>query len=187
MKRSLEALTCVENDTDRAGQIIGRIRDQIKKTPPRSESFDLTKLLKQTLALAGREAVRHEVSVKTRLAPELPPVRGDRIQLQQVLLNLIYNAIEAMIPADESTREMWIGTGQTGDGSVLVTVRDSGMGIGPEDLERVFKAFYTTKPNGVGIGLSLCRSIVEAHGGRLWAEANECGGAKFHFTLPAEK
>ncbi len=187
LEEALEALTCVENDTDRAGQIIGRIRDQIKKAPPRSESFDVNEAIKAALALAGSEAVRHEVSVKTRLAPELPPVRGDRIQLQQVLLNLIYNAIEAMIPADESTREMWIGTGQTGDGSVLVTVRDSGMGIGPEDLERVFKAFYTTKPNGVGIGLSLCRSIVEAHGGRLWAEANECGGAKFHFTLPAEK
>ena len=182
-----EALACVVNDTGRAGQIIERIRDQIKKAPPRSESFDINEVIEATLALVWSEVVKNEVTVETQLAAKLPLVRGDRIQLQQVLLNLIYNAVEAMIPVDESERGLLLGTGQTGAGGVLVTVRDSGTGIGAENLEDVFEAFYTTKSNGVGIGLSLCRSIVEAHGGRLWAEANDPRGAQFRFILPAEK
>ncbi len=182
-----EALACVVNDTDRAGHIIDRFRDQIKKAPPRSETFDINEAIKATLALVWTELVKNEVSVETLLAPELPPVRGDRIQLQQVLLNLIYNAVEAMIPVDESERALSIGTGQTEAGSVLVTVRNTGMGIGAENLEHVFEAFYTTKSSGVGIGLSLCRSIVKAHGGQLWAEENEPRGAQFRFSLPAEK
>jgi PAS domain S-box-containing protein len=187
LEQAGEALACVVNDTGRAGQIIERIRDQIKKAPPRSESFDINEAIKATLALVSAELVKNEVSVKTLLAPELPPVRGDRIQLQQVLLNLIHNAVEAMIPVDESERALSLSTAQTEAGSVFVTVRDTGMGIGAESLGHVFEAFYTTKSNGVGIGLSLCRSIVEAHGGRLWVETNEPRGAQFRFNLPAEK
>ena len=147
----------------------------------------MNEAIKATLALVSAELVKNEVSVETLLAAKLPPVRGDRIQLQQVLLNLIHNAVEAMIPVDESERELSIGTGQTENGSVLVTVCDSGTGIGAANLERVFEAFYTTKSSGIGIGLSLCRSIVKAHGGKLWAEAIEPRGAQFRISLPAEK
>jgi signal transduction histidine kinase len=127
---------------------------------------------------------RNGVSVQTRLADGLLPVLGDRIQLQQVLLNLILNAAEAMGSAGERARELSISTQQDRPG-VLVVVRDSGPGIDPEHLDRVFDAFYTTKSSGTGMGLAICRSIIDAHGGKLWAEANEPRGAVFQFTLPA--
>ena len=111
-------------------------------------------------------------------------MEGDRVQLQQVILNLVLNAAEAMSAVDERTRELWVSTEQSRKDGVLVAVRDSGPGIDPELIERVFDAFYTTKPSGVGMGLSICRSIIEAHSGRLWADANEPGGAAFQFTLP---
>ena len=132
----------------------------------------------------GRSAViKNGVSVQTRLSEELFPVHGDRVQLEQVVLNLILNAVEAMGSSEAKPRELLISTDQDHKG-VLVAVRDSGPGIHPEHLERVFKSFYTTKPRGTGMGLSICRSIVDAHGGRLWVEANEPRGAIFQFTLP---
>jgi signal transduction histidine kinase len=115
----------------------------------------------------------------------LAPVQGDRVQIQQVVLNLILNAVEAMSSVDDAPRELSISTEPSGPDEVLVAVRDSGPGIDPERLERVFDSFYTTKSNGMGLGLSICRSIVDAHGGRLWAAANEPRGAVFQFTLPA--
>ncbi|TQF29723.1 AAA family ATPase [Bradyrhizobium sp. UNPA324] len=178
-----EALSCVVGDADRAGEIIDRIREQIKKAPPRKQCFDLNVAINEVIVLARSVTFRNGVSVKTRLAERLVSVLGDRVQLQQVLLNLILNAAEAMGSMDEGARELLISTEEDQAGAV-VAVRDSGPGIGPEHLDRVFDAFYTTKPGGTGMGLSICRSIIRAHGGKLWAEANEPRGAVFQFTLP---
>ncbi|WP_147157459.1 sensor histidine kinase, partial [Reyranella soli] len=178
-----EALACVVGDADRVGDIIDRIREQVKKAPPRKERFDLNAAINEVVALARSVTNRNGVSVQTRLAEGLSSVEGDRVQLQQVLLNLILNAAEAMSPVEEGARELLISTKEDQTG-VVVAVRDSGPGIDPEHLERVFDAFYTTKPSGTGMGLSICRSIIDAHGGRLWAEANKPRGAVFQFTLP---
>ena len=178
-----EALSCVVGDADRAGDIIDRIREQVKKKPPRKERFDLNVAINEVIVLARSVTLRNGVSVQIRLADGVLPVLGDRVQLQQVLLNLILNAAEAMDSVEEGARELLISTEQDHTG-VLVAVRDSGPGIDSTHLERVFEAFYTTKSSGMGMGLSICRSIIDAHGGRLWAEANEPRGAVFQFTLP---
>jgi PAS domain S-box-containing protein len=179
-----EALACVVGDADRAGEIIDRIRDHIRKAPPRKARFDLNNAIDEVILL-GRSAIsKNEVVVQTRLAEGLFPVQGDRVQLQQVILNLVLNAVEAMGVVEAGPRELLISTEQTEANGVLVAVRDSGPGIDPEHVERVFEAFYTTKSSGVGMGLSICRSIIDAHGGRLWAESNDPRGAVFQFTLP---
>ena len=178
-----EALSCVVADTDRSGAIIDRIREQIKKAPPRKERFDINAAINEVIVLAQSVALRNGVSVQTRLAEGLLPVLGDRVQLQQVLLNLVLNAAEAMGSVEEGARELSISTDQDQAGA-LVAVRDSGPGIDPVHLDRVFDAFYTTKSGGTGMGLSICRSIIHAHGGKLWAAANEPHGALFQFTLP---
>jgi C4-dicarboxylate-specific signal transduction histidine kinase len=174
-----EALSCVVGDTDRAGDMIDRMRDHIKKTPPRKEQFDLNEAINEVIALGRSAVVKNGVSVQTRLSEGLFPVHGDRVQLQQVVLNLLLNAVEAMGSVEAKPRDLWISTEHDHTG-VLVAVRDSGPGLDPAHLERVFDAFYTTKSSGMGMGLSICRSIIEAHGGRLWAEANEPRGAIFH-------
>jgi signal transduction histidine kinase len=185
MEEVTEALECVVKETYRAGDIIGRIRDQIKKEPPRMESVELNDAIDEVVALVRGELTKHRVSVRTELAPGLAPVHGDRVQLQQVMLNLILNAMEAMEGVTGDVREMLIGTEAAAQPSgVLVTVADSGPGVAAEDRERIFESFYTTKSGGVGIGLSICRSIIEAHGGRLWADANRPRGAVLSFTLP---
>jgi PAS domain S-box-containing protein len=178
-----EALACVVGDTDRVRDIIDRIRDHIKKAPPRKERFDLNAAINEVIALARSLTSRNGVTVHTRLSDGLHPVLGDRVQLQQVLLNLILNAAEAMGSVEVGTRELLISTTLDHIG-VLVAVRDSGPGIDLTHRERVFETFYTTKSTGTGMGLSICRSIIEAHGGRLWADANEPRGAVFQFTLP---
>jgi len=179
-----EALECIVADADRAGDIVERIRDHIKKAPPRKDFFDLNKAINEVISLARSSITENEVSVQTRLAEGSLPVQGDRVQVQQVILNLILNAVEAMWPVEAGARELLISTEQSETNGIVVAVSDSGPGIDPEDRERVFQAFYTTKSTGVGIGLSICRSIIEAHGGRLWADANEPPGAVFQFTLP---
>jgi C4-dicarboxylate-specific signal transduction histidine kinase len=180
-----EALQCVVSDTYRAGGIIGRIRDQVRKVPPHKERLDLNDAIGDVILLVRGELSKHRVSVQTQLAQALPPIHGDRVQMRQVMLNLILNAIEAMAGADAEVRNLVVCTESSPEGP-LVTVGDSGPGIAPEDRERVFQSFYTTKSSGVGIGLSICRSIIEAHGGRLWADAHQpSGGAAFRFTLPA--
>ncbi len=180
-----EALACVVRDTDRAKDIVGRMRDHIKKAPPRKERFDLNSATNEVIVLAQSVIHRNGVSVQTRLADGLLPVMGDCVQLQQVLLNLILNAAEAMGSVEEGPRELLISTEEDQTGA-LVAVRDSGPGIDTEHLDRVFDAFYTRKSGGTGMGLSICRSIIHAHGGKLWAEANEPRGAVFQFTLPAD-
>jgi PAS domain S-box-containing protein len=179
-----EALSCVVGDTDRAGDMVDRIRDHVKKAPPRKAQFDLNEAIDEVIVLGRSAIIKNRVWVQTRLSEGLCPVHGDRVQLQQVVLNLLLNAVEAMGSVEAKPRELLINTEQDHTG-VLVAVRDSGPGIDPSHLERVFDAFYTTKSTGMGMGLSICRSIIEAHGGRLWAEANEPRGTIFQFTLPA--
>jgi PAS domain S-box-containing protein len=172
-----EALSCVVGDADRGGAIIDRMRDHIKKAPPRKHRFDLNEAINEVIGLARSAIAENGVSVQTRLTEGLATVEGDRVQLQQVILNLVLNAAEAMSMVDGGTRQLLISSEEGGANGVLVAVRDSGPGIDPEHIERVFDAFYTTKLSGVGMGLSICRSIIEAHSGRLWADANEPGGA----------
>jgi PAS domain S-box-containing protein len=181
-----QALACITKDGKRAGDVVGRIRDLIQKAPPRKDRFDLNGAIREVIELTRGEAVKNGVSAQTELTDNLPLMDGDRVQLQQVMLNLIINAVEAMSGLTEGPRELLISTGKAEMGGVLVTVRDSGPGLAPAALERLFEAFYTTKPNGLGMGLSICRSIVEAHGGRLWASASAPRGATFQFTLPID-
>jgi C4-dicarboxylate-specific signal transduction histidine kinase len=178
-----EALACVVGDVDRARDIIDRIREHLKKAPPRKERFDLNAVINEAIGLARSVIIRNGVSLQTRLANGLLPVQGDRVQLQQVVLNLILNAVEAMGSVEAGGRQLLISAEEDHTG-VLVAVRDSGPGIDPRHLQRVFQAFYTTKPSGIGMGLAICRSIINAHGGRLWAEPNESRGAVFQFALP---
>jgi signal transduction histidine kinase len=178
-----QALGRIVEDGKRAGNVIGRIRALIKKAPPRKRRFDLNETVLDVIVLIRSEAVRHGVSLQTQLAKGLPLVEGDRVQLQQVILNLIMNAVEAMSGIAEGARELQIRTETEAAGDVLVTVQDSGPGLDPTSVDRVFEAFYTTKPDGMGMGLAICRSIIEAHGGRMWATANEPHGAVFQFTL----
>ena len=175
----------IVEDSMRAGDIVDRIRALFKKAPSRKEPLDINAAIRGVMELARGEAVRHGVVVQTDLAQSLPLIECDRVQFQQVILNLIVNAIEAMSGVDERTRELLISTRQAKPDGVLVGVRDSGPGLVPAILERVFDAFYTTKSSGLGMGLSVCRSIVEAHGGRLWATGHARQGALFQFTIPA--
>jgi C4-dicarboxylate-specific signal transduction histidine kinase len=179
-----EALGSVVGNADRAGDIIDRIRDQIKKAPPRKLLFDLNDAIDEVLVLVRSAITKNGVAVQTRLASRLRPVHGDRVQLQQVIVNLILNALEAMDSVEVPTRELSISTVQNSANGIVVGVHDSGPGIDPEHLNRIFEAFYTTKSGGVGMGLSICRSIISAHGGRLWAESNEPRGTVFRFALP---
>ena len=139
-------------------------------------------MILEVIALIGREIEKNGISAQTHLAESLPAIQGDRVQLQQVLLNLLINAIEAMSGMSEGPRELLISTSKS-DSMVVVSVRDSGPGLAPESVERLFESFYTTKPDGLGMGLSICRSIIEAHGGHLLARANVPRGAIFQFTL----
>jgi PAS domain S-box-containing protein len=182
-----EALECAVADADRAGQIVDRIREHIKRAPPRKDRFDLNKAINEVLLLARSAITDNDVSVQTHLAEGPLTVEGDRIQVQQVVLNLILNAVEAMNSVLAGARELLIRSKRSEASGIVVAVGDSGPGIDPENLERVFEAFYTTKPSGVGMGLSICRSIIETHEGRLWADANKPRGAVFQFTLPAIK
>ena len=179
-----EALDEIVKSGNRAADVIGRIRALINKAPPSKGRFDLNEAVRDVMTLARSDVLRNGVSLQTDLATGLPSVEGDRVQLQQVILNLILNAIEAMSGIDEE-RKLLISTETDASGRVLVAVRDSGPGLDPENVERLFEAFYTTKSSGMGMGLSICRSIVDAHGGQVWASANKPRGAVFQFTLPS--
>ncbi|ULJ72992.1 PAS domain-containing sensor histidine kinase [Rhizobium gallicum] len=178
-----EALDDVVKDGTRAGAVIDRIRSLFKNAPPSLENLDITEALTEIVALSRGKALKNGVFLQVQLSEGLPTVRGDRVQLQQVMLNLITNAIEAMSDADDGNRNLRIAAGSDDD-NVFVTVQDSGPGLTPATLERVFEPFYTTKPTGLGVGLSICRSIIEAHSGALWATNAEKGGAVFSFTVP---
>jgi C4-dicarboxylate-specific signal transduction histidine kinase len=174
-------------DANRAADVIGRIRELIKKAPPRKDSFGLNEAIGEVVVLTRGEAVKNGVTVETQFAEHLSPIHGDRVQLQQVIVNLIMNAIEAMSAVAEDRRKLLIGTAKDGLTRVLVTVRDSGPGLNPESYDRVFDTFYTTKPGGLGMGLSICHSIVEAHGGRIWSSRDAGPGATFQVALPVNE
>jgi len=179
------ALTRIVRDGKRAGAIVGRTRALIKKAPPRARRLGINEAILDSIALTHGEAVKNNVSVRTELAEDLPLVRGDCVQLQQVMLNLIVNAVEAMSARDEGPRDLLIRTTKTKSGGVFVAVRDCGPGVDPADLEHIFDAFYSTKPDGLGMGLSICRTIIEAHRGRLWASTAAPRGTVLQFTVPA--
>jgi PAS domain S-box-containing protein len=179
-----DALSHIVKEGKRAGEVVARIPALIKKVPARKDNVAINDAILEVIALTHAEAANNGVSVRTQLTEGLPRVQGDRVQLQQVLLNLIINAIEAMRGVGDDERELFISTRNEPDG-VSVEVRDSGPGFAPETLEHVFAGFYTPKPDGLGIGLSICRSIIEAHGGRLWASSNLPRGASFQFALSA--
>ncbi len=180
-----QLLDQIIKDGTRAGEVVGRIRELIKKVSPRQERLEINEPVREVVELTRSEVVKNLISVETDLGEELPLVYGDRVQLQQVMLNLIINAVEAMNDVADGVRELLISTRKSTSGGVLVSIRDSGLGLMPEIRDRIFEAFYTTKPAGLGMGLSICRSIIEMHGGELWASANEPRGATLHFTLPS--
>jgi C4-dicarboxylate-specific signal transduction histidine kinase len=179
-----QALDRIVNAAQRAGGIVGRIRALMKKAPPRKDSVDINEALYEVIELTRGEAAKNDVSVLTLLGEGLPLVLGDRVQLQQVMLNLIVNAVEAMGATSPGPRELRISTFEDSSNGVTIAVQDSGPGLPPAGRKSIFDPFYTTKEHGLGMGLSICRSIVEGHGGRLWASANAPHGAVFQFVLP---
>jgi len=185
LEEARQQLAKIVNDGRRAANVVSRISDLVKKAPSRMEALHVNEAISEVIELTRGEATKNGVSVQTQFAESLPAVNADRTQLQQVILNLILNAIQAMGESGIALRELQISTEAKRPDKVLVSVRDSGPGICPQSIERIFHPFYTTKQAGMGMGLAICRSIVEGHGGRIWATANMPRGAAFHFTLPA--
>ena len=178
------AVTRIVRDAQRAAEIIGRIRSQFEKGSLNQETLDVNEIIRETVALLRDEAVRYNISVRTELAADLPQIVGDRVQLQQVAMNLIVNSIEAMKDVD-GIREMVIRSQRAENEQILVSVSDTGIGLPPQLAEQIFDPFFTTKPHGTGMGLRISRSIIESHGGRLWAVGSPGRGATFHLNLPA--
>ena len=174
----------IVRDAQRATEIIRRIRSQFEKDAPNREILDINEIIPETIALLRDEAVRYNISVRTELAADLPQIVGDRVQLQQVAMNLIVNSIEAMKDVD-GVREMVIKSQGAENEQILVSVSDTGIGFSPQMAEQIFDAFFTTKSHGTGMGLRISRSIIESHGGRLWAAGSPGRGATFHLNLPA--
>jgi PAS domain S-box-containing protein len=180
-----EAASRMVKDATRAAEIISRTRLLFKKVNPQWESLDMHEIIREMVALMSGEAARYSISVWAELAAELPEVMGDRVQLQQVLMNLLVNSIEAMKDAD-GPRELIIRSQTTENGQLMVSISDTGVGLPPQQANKIFDAFFTTKPQGTGMGLRISRSIVESHGGRLWAADNSSRGASFHLSLPTK-
>ena len=178
------AVERIIRDSHRASEVIKRLRELARKSDPQMAALDINDVITDVVALVQREVLSHRVRLRLDLDKALKPVTGDRVQLQQVLINLMMNGIEAMATVNERPRELLVRAAPRERDRVLVAVRDSGIGIDPEQVDRMFVAFVTTKPDGLGMGLSICRSIIEAHGGELWALSNDDAGATFQFTLP---
>jgi signal transduction histidine kinase len=185
LEEARRMLADIVKNSHRAGDVIDRMRDLVKKAPSRKNRVEINGAILEVIELTYSEAVKNGVSVQTQFAESLPLIQGDRVQLQQVALNLIINAIQAMSGLAAGVRELRITTENTRSEGVRLSVRDSGPGLSSENFQRLFEPFYTTKPEGMGMGLSICRSIIEAHGGRLWATRGEPQGALFQFTIPA--
>jgi signal transduction histidine kinase len=179
------SLDWIIGDSNRAKEVIGRVRALANKTAIEKVPLDVNEVVRETIRLVQRELINQRVSLRTELAPALPTIQGDRVHLQQVIINLAMNGIEAMQAVMDRPRELVIRSRHDAPQEVLVSVTDCGGGIPAQNTDRLFNAFFTTKSSGMGMGLSICRSIVEAHGGRLWATANLPHGATFQFTLPA--
>jgi PAS domain S-box-containing protein len=185
LEEAREAASRMAKDATRAADIISRIRLLFKKVSPQRELVDVNEVVREMIVLLRSEATRYSISIRTQLALDLPQVMGDRVQLQQVLMNLLLNSIDAMKDVD-TTRELIINSQPAKNGQVMVSVSDTGVGLPPHQAEQIFNAFFTTKPNGTGMGLRISRSIIESHGGRLWAANNSPRGASFCFTLPTK-
>jgi len=183
MAEAKQALEGIVEDGKRTSEIVNRIRALARKAPPRRELLDINELIVEVIALMRTQMQRADVALQTEFGSEIVPILGDRIQMQQVILNLILNAVEAMANVN-GHRQLRISTKAHAPDGVLVAVSDLGTGLAAGDLDRLFEAFYTTKSSGMGMGLSICRTIVEAHGGRIWATRNDGDGATFQFTLP---
>jgi len=175
----------IVKDGTRAAEIVKRIRLLFKKSTPQRELVDVNEAVREMIVLLRSEATRYKITVRMELAADLPRIMGDRVQLQQVLMNLIVNSIDAMKEVD-GTRELAVKSQRTKKEEVLVSVCDTGVGLPPQQADQIFNAFFTTKAHGTGMGLRISRSIVESHGGRLWAADNSPHGASFHFALPTK-
>jgi len=186
LEEARQSIELIIGDGHRAGEIISRIRALAKKAPPQKDWVSINETILEVVALARSEIQKNHVLLQTQLSDNVPLIFGDRIQLQQVILNLIINAIEAMSGAGENPRELVVGSGKDPSQGVRVAVRDSGPGLDPESLSHIFTPFYTTKSQGMGMGLAISRSIIEAHGGQLWAVPNDGPGVTFEFALPVE-
>jgi C4-dicarboxylate-specific signal transduction histidine kinase len=184
VEEAREAASRVVKDATRAAEIITRVRQLFKKGTPEQALIDMNEIIREMIVLLSSDATRYDVSIQTELAKDLPKVMGDRVQLQQVLMNLMTNSIDAMKDLD-GTRQLFISS-QAEDGHLMISVSDTGVGLPPKQADQIFDAFFTTKPQGTGMGLRISHSIVESHGGRLWAAANSPRGASFHITLPIE-
>ncbi len=179
------AIERILKDADRAGDVIARVRKLVARSSPSRDTFDLVEAINDVLELVRIEIRRNHILFRAELASDLPPVAGDRVQLQQVILNLVMNAIEALVEVEVEARELLVSAAAD-ERKVTVSVRDTGSGMPPERLERTFEAFYTTKPNGMGMGLAISRTIIETHGGTVYAAPNFPHGTVFGFTLPAD-
>jgi C4-dicarboxylate-specific signal transduction histidine kinase len=179
-----EILQDIVNDDKRAGEVIHGLRQLLKKGEVQYQPVDLNELVQDVLKLVRSDLLNAGISMNTELAPLLPVVSGDRVQLQQVLINLVVNGCDAMTSAVAAERQLVVRTAPDEGGGVQVTVVDNGRGIRPENMERVFEPFFTTKTQGLGLGLAVCRTIIVSRGGRLWAENNATRGASFRFTVP---
>jgi C4-dicarboxylate-specific signal transduction histidine kinase len=184
VEEARQAASRIVKDATRAGEIISRIRLLFKKSTPQRELVDVNEVIREMTVLLRSEATQYSVSVRTELA-DLPQVMADRVQLQQVVMNLMTNGMDAMKDVD-GTRELIICSQQAEDGQLMVSVSDTGVGLPPQQADQIFNAFFTTKPQGTGMGLRISRSIVESHGGRLWSVDNSPRGASFHLTLPTK-
>jgi len=187
LEEARQSAELIIGDAHRAGEIIRRIRALAKKSPPRNDCLNINETILEVIALARSEIERNRVSLQTQLSSDVPLILGDRIQLQQVMLNLIINAVEAMGGTSDGPRELVVSSKKNDLQDLVVAVRDSGPGLDPNSLDHLFTAFFTTKPKGMGMGLAISRSIIESHGGRLWATPNNGQGATFQFTLPIGK
>ena len=185
LEEAREAASRIIKDVTRAAEIVSRVRQIFKKGTAERELVDVNEIIRETVVLLRGETARYSIAVRTDLGASLPAVKGDRLQLQQVLMNLIVNSVDAMRDI-EGTRQLTLRSQHTEDGQLMVSVSDTGMGIPPQQAEQIFNAFFTTKPQGTGMGLRISRSIVDSHGGRLWAAPNSPQGATFHLTLPAK-
>src|SRR6202047_1733842 len=182
-----EAVEAIIRDGTRASSVLVRIRGLIRRGERLRERLDINDVIREVIALLDGELRRNGASLRTEMPGNLPPVVVDRVLLQQVILNLMMNAVEAMRAVSDRVRVLRIRTEEQSSGNIVVLIQDSGLGVGPEHSSRMFEAFYTTKVEGIGMGLTISRSIIEAHGGRLWAVANDGPGSTFYFTLPIDE
>jgi len=186
-KKAIQAIDRIARDANRASEVVGRIRALTKGTPPKMEWVNINEVIQEVVALSGNEIKTNQIALTLKLSDAIPLVLGDHVQLQQVLLNLIVNAVEAMRAGGERGGELVISSKNESGEVAIITVCDSGIGLRPDMLDQIFDAFYTTKAGGTGMGLAICRAIAEAHGGRIWATTHGSNGANFHLALPIKK